>query len=198
MGQCMWAKAVGVPGARPADDEKPWTLYSSSVQQFKWIQVFPADGENPARMDIRTVITGTENGEGNLVDHVTGVGENSEEDVFAVPENIYLDEVPYYGNVITYPFTAISGDPPSAPINLSGIATSYTEIELSWTNTADPADVRSLHLERKTGAEGAWGMVDSNISGDATTYAQNNLNDGTDYYYRLCAANIFGVFWLLQ
>lgn len=178
---------------RPNDDDKPWTLHSSSLQQFKWIQVFPAEGENPARMDIRTVITGTEDGEGNLVDHVTGVGENSEEDVFSVPENIYLDEVPYYGNVITYPVTAIPGDPPSAPINLSGIATSYTEIELSWTNTADPADVRSLHLERKTGAEGAWGMVDSNISGDATTYAQSNLNDGTDYYYRLCAANIFGV-----
>ena len=178
---------------RPDDDDKPWTLHSSSLQQFKWIQVFPAEGENPARMDIRTVITGTEDGEGNLVDHVTGVGENNEEDVFAVPENIYLDEVPYYGNVITYPFTAIPGDPPSAPINLSGIATSYTEIELSWVNTADPADVRSVHLERKTGAEGAWGMADSNISGDVTTYAQSNLNDGTDYYYRLCAANIFGV-----
>ena len=178
--------------ARPNDDDKPWTLYSSSVQQFKWNHVFPAEGENPARIDIRTVITGTHDADGNLVDHVTGVGENTEADLFAIPENIYLAEIPFYGAVVSCPFKAIDGDPPGAPINLAGNATSYTDIELSWTNTAEPAAVGSFYLERKVGDEGEWVLIDNTISGDTTSYTQGNLNDGTNYYYRLRAHNAFG------
>ena len=179
--------------ARANDDDKPWTLHSTSLQQFKWFHVFPDAGANPGRMDIRTVITGTKDSEGNLVDHVTGVGENSETNVFAIPENIHLDEVPFYGSVVTYPFEAINGDPPSAPVDLGGHSTSYTDVSLSWTNTADPETVRSLHLERKTGSDGDWHAVDNNINSNATSYDQANLNDGRDYSYRLRASNIFGV-----
>jgi hypothetical protein len=187
MGEGSWGA-----WARPADDEKLWTLYSSSVQQFKWIQVFPAEGENQAHLDIRTVITGTHDADGNLVDHVTGVGENTEADVFAIPENIYLVDIPFYETVVSCPFEAIPGDPPSAPINLAGNATSYTDLELSWTNTADPATVGSLYLERKGEDDADWVLIDNTISGDATSYSQSNLNDGTNYYYRLRAHNVFG------
>jgi len=35
-------------------------------------------------------------------------------------------------------------------------------------------------------------LIDKTISGDATSYSQSNLNDGTNYYYRLRAHNVFG------
>lgn len=94
--------------------------------------------------------------------------------------------------MVSCPFEAIPGDPPSAPINLAGNATSYTDLELSWTNTADPATVGSLYLERKGEDDADWVLIDNTISGDATSYSQSNLNDGTNYYYRLRAHNVFG------
>ena len=153
---------------RPADDEKPWTLYSSSVQQIKWIQVFPAQDNEPARMEIRTVITGTRDENGILVDHVSGVGENSEEDPFAIPENILLAQIPGYGTVVTVPFQAQAGEMPEAPANLSGQAVSYSEIELSWTNMAATDQVATLWLERKRGTDGEWVVLDKNITPETT------------------------------
>ncbi len=77
-------------GPRANDDDKPWTLRSGSFNQIKWIQVFPESSSESARIDIRTVITATEDANENIVSHVENVMPLSENDVFAVPGNINL------------------------------------------------------------------------------------------------------------
>ncbi|MFC2115262.1 purple acid phosphatase family protein [Bacteroidota bacterium] len=93
-------------GASPrvADDNKPWTLRSGSFNQIKWLQVFPKTESDPARIDIRTVITSTRDSLDQAVSHVEGVASLSEEDVFAVPQGIDLFSTEPYGDVISYPF----------------------------------------------------------------------------------------------
>lgn len=94
-------------GASPRDnnDDKPWTLRSGSFNQIKWLQVFPDSGGTPAHIDIRTVITASEDEDENLISHVEQVAALSEDNVFAVPANIDLFSTEPYGPVITYPFS---------------------------------------------------------------------------------------------
>ena len=91
---------------RPNNDDKSWTLRSGSFNQIKWIQVFPATDGKPAYMDIRTIITSERNpdNEDEVISHVDNVSSLSEDDVFAVPENVNLFSMEPYGPVITYPF----------------------------------------------------------------------------------------------
>ena len=91
---------------RPNNDDKNWTLRSGSFNQVKWIHVFPEKEGNPARMDIRTIITSERNpdNEDEIISHVDDVSNLSESDVFAIPENINLFSTDPYGAVITYPF----------------------------------------------------------------------------------------------
>ena len=56
------------------------------------------------------------------------LGKKLEADVFAIPENITLVDIPFYGEVISYPFTAVEGESPAAPFELTGGAVSYSEI----------------------------------------------------------------------
>lgn len=72
---------------RPNNDNKPWTLRSSSFNQLKWIQVFPEEGEKPAYLKILTVITSERNpgDEDEVISHVDNVPSLSESDVFTTP-----------------------------------------------------------------------------------------------------------------
>ncbi len=92
-------------GPRDSNDDKPWTLRSGNFNQFKWIQVFPETAEKPALMEIRTVITMTEDEDENIVSHVENVSALSEDDVFTIPDNIKLYSMEPYGSVIRYPIS---------------------------------------------------------------------------------------------
>jgi len=76
-------------GTRDADDAKPWTLQAASITQFKWIRVYPD------HFEIRTVET----------DDPTGVGSNSEDDVFATPKNIRFFKPKGGSEAVRFPFT---------------------------------------------------------------------------------------------
>jgi len=91
---------------RPNNDDKPWTLRSGSFNQVKWIQVFPSEGENPAFLEIRTVITSKRNPENDeeIISFVGDVASLSESDLFAIPNHIHLFSTEPYGSVINYPF----------------------------------------------------------------------------------------------
>jgi len=93
-------------GAHPREnnDDKPWTLRSGSFNQFKWIQVFPAEGSNTARMDIRTVITATFDKDENITTYVDQVAPLTEDNLFDIPKNINLFAPKPYGAVVRYPF----------------------------------------------------------------------------------------------
>jgi len=73
--------------------------------------------------------------------------------------------------------------PPSA---LSATAFSSTQIQLAWTDNS--TDETNFHIERKTGAEGAYSQIAS-VGANVTTYADTGLTQNTEYYYRVRAYN---------
>jgi hypothetical protein len=178
-------------GPRVNDDDKPWTIYSGSFYQFKWLHVYPATETEPAHIDIRTIVTGTlDNG---LVDHVSGVEALTEANKYtAIPENINIWNVPFFGKVMKIPFSLNEYEEalPGTPENLAGRATSYTEIELTWTY-ASQAPASAFELEYKIG-DGNWSVIDNNISASSTQTALAQLQDDTDYTFRMRARNLFG------
>ena len=192
-------------GASPRrhDDDKPWTLHSDSFNQFKWIHVHPVTDTDDAYLEIRTVITGKRNcyyddcpdgvEMGDTESQVEDVEALTEENKYtAIPENIIVSDTPYFGDVIKIPFTLneYTGAVPSAPANLAGEAISYTEIVLTWENTATES-VQKVELERKIG-DGDWEILSSQIQPALTRYTLTALQDGVAYSFRMRARNIFG------
>lgn len=180
-------------GATPRlnNDDKVWTLDSDSMNQFKWNHVYPAAEGKPARWEIRTVVTGRYV-DGVLTNFVEGVGEVSEEDLFAEPAGITLRDAPFYGTVISLPFEAVEGEAPLAVANLVGEATSFTDILLTWSNQSPAGDVRSIEIERRDTPEGDWTLVANGLPGTTTMFAEANLESGAQYDYRVRAINVFG------
>ncbi|MDF7823819.1 metallophosphoesterase family protein [Pontiellaceae bacterium B12227] len=82
LGEGSW----GAP-ARPANDDKPWTMASESFHQYKWIQVYPEE------LLIRTV----------QFDGADKVKSLAEADLFAEPEGMKF-WVPESGKVLRLPF----------------------------------------------------------------------------------------------
>jgi len=82
IGEGSW----GAP-ARPANDDKPWTMASDSFHQFKWIQVYPDE------MLVRTV----------KFDHIDSVEPLTEANLFDEPKGMVFWE-PESGQVLRLPF----------------------------------------------------------------------------------------------
>ena len=59
----------------------------------------------PALMEIRTIITMTEDEDENIISHIEKVSALSEENVFAIPDNINFYSTEPYGTVIRYPIS---------------------------------------------------------------------------------------------
>lgn len=180
-------------GASPRDnnDDKIYTIDSASINQFKWNHIYPATDTDEARIEIYTVVTG-EVVDGELVNRVEGVEAVSDDAPFALPAGITIRKIPFYGQFMKVPFEAISGEPPLPPTNLMGEAISFTSISLSWINQELPINVRSLAVERAVGIGGDFDVVAAGLDPQTTEYSEGNLNDGTDYVYRVRAINVFG------
>ena len=94
-------------GASPRanDDDKPWTLASGSFNQVKLIHVFPKEN-NPARMEIYTVITASYDSDGNQTLFDKNVEALTEENLMDIPENINLFEDDSFGTFVQYPYSS--------------------------------------------------------------------------------------------
>jgi hypothetical protein len=79
---------------------------------------------------------------------------------------------------------------PNAPTNLTAVAVSTTQINLAWTDNS--AKETSYSMQR-AGSDMIWGYLGeaSAVPGTGGTGSFNNtgLVEGTQYHYRLCAAN---------
>jgi hypothetical protein len=93
-------------GAHPRanDDDKSWTLQSASFNQVKWIHVYPGDTDNPAYIEVFTVITGEYDENEKQTLFVDDVGNLSDADLFRIPDNIRLYEGKYSEKSVKYPF----------------------------------------------------------------------------------------------
>ncbi len=76
--------------------------------------------------------------------------------------------------------------PPLAPTNLTATAISTSSINLAWTDAS--TNEQGFRVERKTGAFGSYAQVAS-LGAGQTSYADNSLQSGTTYYYRVYAYN---------
>ncbi len=80
---------------------------------------------------------------------------------------------------------------PIAPSNLSGVATSTTNIDLTWTNN-DVATSTSQTLRRALDSAFTLGVTDFSLSGSATGYSDGSLAPLTQYYYKIKATGVGG------
>lgn len=181
-------------GATPRsnNDDKSWTLDSAAFNQIKLNHVYPSEQGKPARIDIRSIKT-AQYINGELVNFVADVAENTEADPLALPQGVQVHNIPFYGDHISYPFKAIDGDAPSAPVNVQARATGYFDTEIIWDNTAAIDTVRSIQIERRVGLNGHWVLLNGSLAADTTRFNESNLSDDTQYFYRLRTSNVFGV-----
>ncbi len=89
---------------RVNDDDKPWTYQSGSFNQIKWIHVGPEDGDQPAQMELFTVITSQYDDEMNQTLFVDEVESLTENNLFHIPDNINLFKGSDSRQSVKYPF----------------------------------------------------------------------------------------------
>lgn len=77
---------------------------------------------------------------------------------------------------------------PVPPTNLVGIVTSFTQINLSWTDNS--TNETGFKIERKTGG-GIFSIVGTTTT-DITTYSDTGLTPSTTYVYRVYSYNTRG------
>ncbi len=75
--------------------------------------------------------------------------------------------------------------PPNPPSNLSAVAASSSQVNLSWSSNGGDG----FYIERKTGASGSYGQI---VQLTATSYQDSGLSQNTNYYYRVRAYNSSG------
>jgi hypothetical protein len=74
--------------------------------------------------------------------------------------------------------------PPNAPTGLSAVASSTSQIDLSWTDNS--ADGTGFEVQRSDDGSTGWSTVGSNAAND-TTFSDLGLPAGTTFYYRVKA-----------
>ena len=86
--------------------------------------------------------------------------------------------------------TIPDSDPPSAPAGLSAIASSTSQIDLSWSAATDNVGIATYQIEQCVGAGcSTFAQVGSTA---ATTFSSVGLTGSTSYSYRVRAADAAG------
>ena len=78
--------------------------------------------------------------------------------------------------------------PPAAPTNLTAVAISNSQINLTWTDNATTEN--GFQIERSL--DGTTFTPTATVAANVTTYASTGLSAATAYYYRVQATNAVG------
>ena len=87
-----------------------------------------------------------------------------------------------------FSFDVAPADAPTPPANLSAVATSATEIDLTWLDQSGDED--GFEIQRRIGS-GLWSLLAS-LGPDVESYVDPGLTAGTPYTYRVRAFNVHG------
>lgn len=82
------------------------------------------------------------------------------------------------------------GLPPTAPSNISPVATSATQIKVSWSDNS--TNETAFYLERSLNGTSGWAAI-ATLATNTMTYNDANLTAATTYYYRVRAENYGGL-----
>ncbi len=76
--------------------------------------------------------------------------------------------------------------PPQAPTGLTATATSSSQVNLSWTDTA--GDETGFQIDRSTSSDFTQNLTKVTTTGTTTSYSDTTVSAGTTYYYRVWAS----------
>jgi fibronectin type 3 domain-containing protein len=76
--------------------------------------------------------------------------------------------------------------PPAAPSNLTAVAVSSTQVNLSWTNNA--TGQQGFRVQRSNDGGNTWSQI-AQVGANTTTYADTRASGGMAYCYRVFAYN---------
>ncbi len=100
-----------------------------------------------------------------------------------------LDEVRIYNQVLGANEIAGLALIPGAPTLTSATAASGSVVQLAWTVPSSYTEY--VEVDRKAGANGAYAAV-TTLAGSATSYMDQNLTAGVQYYYEIKAIDLAG------
>lgn len=86
-------------------------------------------------------------------------------------------------------YTATYASAPTAPTNLTATAASTSSVQLTWTDNSN--NETQFIIERRIGSNGTWVQAGSR-GANANTFLDEGLAAGTQYQYRVAAANAAG------
>lgn len=103
------------------------------------------------------------------------------------PSTVYAFRVRAYQGLINGDYSATVSartlDAPPAPVNLAAAPVSTTSIALTWTNTAPS----QTYVKIERSSDGVTFSQVSLVSGSATSWTNNGLQAGTQYFFRVRA-----------
>lgn len=78
------------------------------------------------------------------------------------------------------------GLPPTAPADFGAMATSETQVDLTWIDTSDNED--GFRVERSIDSGATWNVI-ATVSTDISSYSDTSATPGTTFTYRVTAYN---------
>jgi titin len=98
----------------------------------------------------------------------------------------------WFMQMVTFKTASADTIPPSAPSNLTALATGPTQVNLSWTGSTDNIGVTGYSIQRCAGSGCTNFAAIGTVSGGTTAYNDTSVAPSTTYSYQIIASDAAG------
>jgi fibronectin type 3 domain-containing protein len=98
----------------------------------------------------------------------------------------------WFMQMATFKAASVNTTPPTAPSNLTALATSPTQVNLSWTASTDVVGVTGYFVQRCSGSGCTNFAQVAPLPGNTTAYSDTGLAPSTVYNYQIIATDAAG------